>query len=397
MGRMVENDKAVVLCVGDLILDYPEVERRFDATRRIFQAGDVVVGQVEVPHTLRPAYSTAHSHCAPPADPAHLKAMADAGFNVATCGGNHAFDQGEHGVTDMLDELHRLGLATAGAGRNLAEAREPALLEKKGLRFAVLQYNCNGPKESWAAPLKAGAAFVKVSTVYEFEGPEPGSPPTLTYTVVDPATFHAMGEDIKKAKETADVVIVGFHIGRMSSAELLQTQFQITHYAIDCGAEMVVCHHAHTLNGVEMYRGKPIFHNLGNFVTLTKAFEPDAANAEHLRFDPFHWQGVKLPRAPYGELAPIPGYAFNETSRFVLIAKGIFDAGGLEEARMIPCYIDETGQPVPRHRDDGGQQVLDHVLGLNRLEQLNTKFSWTEDGTEIVLEQEVEKLVAVCG
>ena len=382
---METKDTAVVLCVGDLILDYPEIGRRFDPTRAIFQAADVAVGQVEVPHTLTPCYSTAHSHCAPPADPANLKAMADAGFNVATVGGNHAYDQGAPGILDMLDELHRLGIATAGGGANLTEARQPARIERKGKRFAVLQYNCNGPQASWAAPLKAGAAFVKVSTVYECEGPEPGSPPTLTYTVVDPATFHAMCDDIRKAKETADVVIAGFHIGRMSSLELLDTQFQITHAAIDCGADMVACHHAHTLNGVEMYRGRPIFHNLGNFVTLTSAFQPDAVNAEHLQFDPFNWQGVKLPRVPYGELADIPGYAFNEGSRYTLIAKAVFDSAGFREARMIPCWIDGDGAPVPQKRGAGGEAVLEHVKKLNAIEQLDTTFTWSEDGTELIL------------
>lgn len=385
MDKQKGTNKATVLCVGDMILDYPNMDRCFDATRLILKGGDVVVGQVEVPHTLRPSYSIAHSHCAPPADPAHLKAMADAGFNVATCGGNHAFDQGEYGVMDTLDELHRLGLVTTGTGRNLDEARRPAMVDAKGLRFAVLQYNCNGPKESWAAPLKAGAAFIKVSTVYEFDGPEPGSPPTLTYTVADPATLHAMGEDVRTAKQNADAVIVAFHIGRMSSAELLDTQFQITHLAIDCGADIVIGHHAHTLNGVEMYKGKPIFHNLGNFVTLTDAFKPDASNAPQLAFEPFHWQGVNLPRAPYGALAPIPGYAFNENSRHVLIAKGIFGPDGLEEARMIPCFIDEIGQPVPLTRENGGQAVVDYVRKLNELEQLKTEFRWTDDGKEIVL------------
>lgn len=385
---MSENnniDLATVFMVGDIILDYPEVEKRFDPTREILRGGDVVVAQVEVMHTLRPCYSLCHSHCAPPADPKYLSALPEAGFNVATAGGNHCFDQGEAGVVDTLDELHRLGMLTAGFGRNLDEARTPAFLEKKGIRFAVLQYNANGPKESWAAPLKAGAAFVKVSTIYENLSPEPGSPPTLTYTVCDPATFHAMGDDIRKAREQADVVLVAFHIGRMLHPELLDTQFQITHYAIDCGADMVIGHHAHTLNGVEMYKGKPIFHNLGNFVTLTTAFDPAAANASQLQFDPFNWQGTKLPRQPYGALAPIAGYAFNEPSRNVLIAKGVFSRDGIVEARMIPCWIDETGAPVPVNRDNGGEKVLEHVRRLNEIEGLNTVFTWSGDGSEIIL------------
>lgn len=311
------REKTVALCVGDMILDYPNIDRCFDATRDIFKAADLVVGQVEVPHTEKVCYASSHSHCAPPAPTKYLKAMADAGFNVATCGGNHAYDQGEAGVLDTLEALKKYGVETTGTGKNLKEARKPAVIEANGTRFAVLQYNCNGPKESWAGPLKAGAAYIKVSTIYEFEGPEPGSPPSITYTVADPATLHAMGEDVKAAKELADVVVVGFHIGRMMNAELLSTQFQITHYAIDCGADMVIGHHAHTLNGVEMYKGKPIFHNLGNFITLTTAFDKDAPNAEHLNFDPFKWQGVRLPRAPYGELAPIPGYPFNEVSRIL--------------------------------------------------------------------------------
>ena len=85
---------------------------------------------------------------APPADPCHLEALPAAGFNVITLAANHAYDQGEPGVRDTIDTLRGLGIATAGTGMNLDEARQPAIVERRGLRFGVLSYITVGPTES---------------------------------------------------------------------------------------------------------------------------------------------------------------------------------------------------------------------------------------------------------
>ena len=115
---------------------------------------DVVVGQVEVPYTRR----------ADPRrpeiirDPSQLRAMANAGFTVGTLAGNHIFDLGQDALDETRDALKEYGIVSVGAGRTLDEAREPAIVERNGMRFGTLSYNCAGPKSSWASETKGGAA-----------------------------------------------------------------------------------------------------------------------------------------------------------------------------------------------------------------------------------------------
>ena len=86
------KEPTTVLSVGDLILDVPGVEAYFDESRELLKSGDVVIGQVEIPYTTAPRWSTYDNHGAPATDPARLEAMKGAGFNVGTCAGNHSFD-----------------------------------------------------------------------------------------------------------------------------------------------------------------------------------------------------------------------------------------------------------------------------------------------------------------
>lgn len=157
----MKEHKATVLGVGDLVLNIPDVDLVFDMARATLQAGDVVIGHVEIPHTTRPAVSNFETSIVPAGDPENLNSLPKAGFNVTTFGGNHTFDQGEPGVADTLKKLKSLGLQTTGAGMNIYEAHVPAYIEKNGIKFAIVQYTALGPRESWASPMKAGAAYIK--------------------------------------------------------------------------------------------------------------------------------------------------------------------------------------------------------------------------------------------
>ncbi len=387
---MGQNDqRAAVLSVGDLILDVPDVDRYFDESRDILRSGDVVIGQVEIPYTLRPQWSAYDNHSAPATDPRQLEAMLRAGFNVGTCAGNHSFDQGYYGVVDTLEKLHELGIATAGEGADAEEAYAPALIRRKGLDFACFSYTAVGPKTVQATPAKAGAAFIFVATAYDNDVNEPGALPTHIYTSVSPAAMQDMRLRFRRAKEAGALVLASFHMGRMHSSELQQYQIDIAHAAVDAGAEMVFAHHPHTLLGIEMYRGKPIFYSVGHFVFATDAFlQQGTALARQRAFLPNHWQGVNTealikPREPITDT--IPCYVGDQASRNTLIAKGVFDEGGLVRASFIPCFIDDAGHPVPVRRGEKGDDVLAHIRALCELEQLDTQFTWSEDGTEVYL------------
>jgi len=395
--RSGPHDAATVLAVGDLILDAPPpMNRYFDPAASILRAGDLVFGNVEVPHTRRGTWSNPEAHSVPGADPDNLAALKYGGFNAATAIGNHVFDQGEYGVSDTIDALRALDIRTAGIGMNIAEARAPATIEAKGLKLALLGYNAVGPESTWATPLKAGAAYVRVVTTYVNDKANPGGAPTSVYTVVDPAGMRGIEADIRAARETHDAVIVAYHIGRPGAPEILHYQTELTHRAIDAGAEMVVGAHTHALLGVEVYRGKPIFHGLGNWVTLTGVFKPDAPNAEQWTHYPFADRATRpapspgyVPGPPLRRGEDVPLYAFDEPSRNTMIAKAVIGKSGLIEGRFVPCYIDDIGAPVPRHRDRGGQQVLDYVVQLTRAAGLTTQFEWSSDGSEVIVSEGV--------
>ena len=383
----MSNAAVSVLSIGDLILDVPGVARYFEPTRALFATGDMRVCQVEVAHTLRGQWSNPEPNSAPGADPVNLAVLGALGFDVATLGGNHIFDQGAFGVRDTLDALHRLGVATTGAGMNYDEAKRPAVVEKKGLRLAVLEYNCVGPDLSWATPLKAGCAFLKVRTYYDMDRCGPGTAPSAVYAVADPASVRAMAEDVRRAKADADAVLCYFHAGRMCSSRILPYQREIAHAAIDAGADLVGCHHTHALLGVEVYRGRPVFHGLGHYVAVSDAFEPGSPIEAQHRFDPFgdaatrpYWQiDYRLPDPP------IPYYVFDESSRHTMIARANITRRGVASASIIPAWIDGRGMPVPVTRERGGEAFMAFMKGLCEAGGLDTALSWNDAGTEIIV------------
>ena len=385
--------KISVLGVGDLILGIPEIAGYFEAAKDVLKSGDVTICHVETPHTTRGQVCNTEPRLVPAAPPENLDALADCGFNVASFGGNHTFDQGYFGVMDTLDYLRQLGLKTCGAGENIAEARKPALIEKNGLKVAVLEYNCIGPNLSWATPMKAGAAFIRVSTIYESELCEPASMPTYCWTAVDPWSLQNMSEDITGCKNRGNIVIVSLHIGRMYDKHLLPYEFEITNKAIDAGAEMILCHHAHEPRGIRIYKGKPVFHGLGNFVTLTTMmnFDTDSTVKEQSLYKPYTYQGVfptawKRDNDSKEHETGIPNYVFSHESRNTLIAKAVFDEYGLVSAGFIPCRIDDNGAPTPVRKEGKGEDVLNCFKELNRIEELDDDiFSWSEDGGEVML------------
>lgn len=385
----MENAKTTgvsVLSIGDLILDVPNVASYFEPTRALLADGDMRVAQVEMAHTRRGQWSNPEPNSAPAADPDNLRVLRDLDFDVATLGGNHIFDQGQFGVQDTLDTLHSLGIATAGAGMNIEQARRAALVRKNGLRVAVLEYNTVGPDLSWATPLKAGCAFIKVRTFYEMDRCGPGSAPTAIYAVADPATVRAMEADVRAAKSAADVVLCYFHMGRMCASEILDYQREITHRAIDAGADFVACHHAHALMAAEVYHEKPIYYGLGHYVAVSDAFVPGSPIEAQHRFHPFDCASTR----PYWSIPydlpqkPVPYYVFDEKSRYTMIVRASFTAEGVASS-MLPLWIDDRGMPTPLCRGKGGEAFEQFFRELCQIGETSPDLRWNAAGTAIEL------------
>lgn len=374
--------EATVLAVGDVILGEADPARFFAPASSILQAGDAVIAHVETPYT-REGIQMPLEVPSGAGDPERLSALPAAGFNLATIAGNHAYDQGLPGVRDTIATLRSLGLQTTGTGLNIAEARQPAFLERKGIRFGLLSYNAVGPRASWAGPAKAGAAYVDVMTHYEQEYATPGGPGRI-YTFVEPESLEAMEYDIEALRPQCDILIVAFHKGvGHTRAEIASAEKQLTHATVNAGADIVVGHHAHICKGVEVYKGKPIFHGLGNFVTPSLSLSTDPAKNN----SPERLAWAKRRKKLFGfEPDPnMPNYAFHPESRNTMIAKVVVSGDGVVRAGFVPCYIDQQVRPVPVSRENGGQAVFDYMAGIAAEVGLKTEFAWNEDGTEVVV------------
>lgn len=372
-----------LMAVGDLILDEPEPAWFLAPARPALDRAGIVVGHVEVPHTDT---TTRQSTDVPaePADPRALKALADAGFGVVTLAGNHIYDCGDDGVLDTVRHAEAAGLTPVGAGPNLAEARRPAIVERDGLRVGFLSYNCVGPRESWATSAKPGCAYVHVLTHYELDHASPGGPPRI-YTFADPDGLDAMAADIAALRERTDAVCVSFHKGvGHTPAKVEHYERQVAKAAIDAGADAVFGHHAHIMRGIEVYRGRPIYHGLGNFVTVTRALDPGNADSPERQA----WARRRVEIYGFAPDPDMPFYPFHPESRNTAIAVCRFGPDGvLAEAGFVPCWIDDGGRPVPAG-EAGEAGTAERVTGYIRdiSERAGFDTGFVRRGDEVIIE-----------
>ena len=362
---------------GDLVLDEPNADVFFDPARAMLSEADLLIGHVEVPHTTRGVESVGDIP-APASDPENLRPVGRAGFHMVSLAGNHIHDRGGEGIEDTIANLAEQGVATAGAGLNLAEARRPGLVTKRGLRVGLLSYNCVGPKEGWAGPKRAGCAYLKIITHYELENANPGGPPKV-YTFADPDTVEAMQADIAAIRAQVDVLVVSFHKGVVHTpAHIAMYERAVSRAAIEAGADIVIGHHSHILRGVEVWRGKPIFHGLGNFVTVTRALSVEGNESPERRA----WAEKRKVLFGFEPDPDYPLYPFHPQAKNGMVAACHIGVDGSLSPGFRPIWMAPTGQPQPLDDDEKGRAVADYVADISRKAGLKTDFTW--DGERVV-------------
>jgi poly-gamma-glutamate capsule biosynthesis protein CapA/YwtB (metallophosphatase superfamily) len=169
-----------------------------------------------------------------------MPVLDQAGLDGVTLGNNHILDAGTTGLNETMRHLDDAGIAHAGAGMDLAEARKPMLFDLGGMRIGVLSY-LNVPSYGWAWATQTA----------------PGTAPLLQ---------NVMEEDIKRLRPSVDLILVMPHWGKEYMATPEPQQVDLAHAALDAGADLVIGDHAHWPKGIEMYEGKPIFYGVGNFL-----------------------------------------------------------------------------------------------------------------------------------
>ncbi len=166
-----------------------------------------------------------------------IDAIRYAGFNVCTLANNHILDQGEKCCLNTKQLLEKDGIKTVGAGFNTEDASKILYLRTDDITVAVI--NCCEHEFSIASEGSAGA--------------NPLNPISQYY-------------QIKEAKNRADYVIIIVHGGH-EHYQLPSPRMQETYrFFVEAGVDVVVNHHQHCYSGYELYKNKPIFYGLGNFL-----------------------------------------------------------------------------------------------------------------------------------
>ena len=219
--------------------DLPRTRRTGNAgaVREVISGADIAMANFENPAPNRFTWHKAKTVFT--ADPTLIDGLVKAGIDYVGIANNHIGDAGNNGILQTIANLKKRGLKYSGAGKDLAAAQRPAILDANGTKVAILAYDAIAPG-------------------YHAARREPGS---------SKLTIKAVQAGVKAARKAgAKVVIVFPHWGTEYRYSPFQNQQRLARQIIDAGADMIIGNHAHYAAAVEVYKGKPIWYALGNFV-----------------------------------------------------------------------------------------------------------------------------------
>ena len=349
-------------------------------------------------------------------DPAMLDDLDRFSFNLYNTANNHSMDYGYGGLLATIRNLKERNLVYAGTGANLFEASKPAYLETPEARVALIatcstfnpaaaagnqhlgmigrpglnplrvRKTISLEKENFEA-LKRIAAETDLNASFElsvrnrFAKPLPSGMIKFgemtvredecnqIHTEPDPADMNRIISSIKEGKTQADYVLVSVHSHEFSGSSIVNpAEFYLSfcRSCIDAGADAIIGHGPHEVRGIEIYKGKPIFYSLGNFVFQSDTVELQPADA-------FENAGL-----PYG--AGVGSYmdnrSCNESAGFVVqpniwnsvIASFTAEDGRINGIRLYPITLDMAAPRSRRGWPSLSKDVsqLEHIAALSK-------------------------------
>lgn len=181
--------------------------------------------------------------------PENAACVTAARIDVCALANNHVLDHGRRGLVETLDTLGRAGVRVAGAGLDLARAREPAVLDLAGGgRIVVIAFGAedSGIPPSWAAtPTRSGIDLVRR---------------------LDDRSASEVAERVRRMKQPGDVVVASVHWGGNWGWEVPFDHVRFAHRLVDGGVDVVHGHSSHHVRPIEVYRGRLVLYGCGDFV-----------------------------------------------------------------------------------------------------------------------------------
>ncbi len=242
-ARSEDSSRVVLRFGGDVLLGghYEEAARRDpDKAFRgftLFQESDLSIVNLENPVTIRGTIVPKPFNFR--MQPRFLGSLKKAGISVVNLANNHIFDYGREGLEDTFRHLDLAGIRHIGAGNNSTEAHTPHILTKGHQTVAAFGYYAGGEAPG-AGKNTAGVAVRDIRLA---------------------------SRDIKVAREEgATYIVVILHWGTEKADTPSAAQRWFAHSLIDAGADAVIGHHPHVLQGIERYKSGVIVYSLGNLV-----------------------------------------------------------------------------------------------------------------------------------
>jgi poly-gamma-glutamate capsule biosynthesis protein CapA/YwtB (metallophosphatase superfamily) len=446
-----EDGNFTIALAGDTMLTRrlaPFREENFLRLREILRGADAAFANLEgTVHTWDEGTPGITQGTFMTTDPKLLEDLKWLGINMVSCANNHAFDYGEDGVLANLRHLDAAGLAHAGTGKNLAEARAPGYLDTPNGRVGLIATTATFRPWNQAGEQRPdlrgrpginplgfqtryrvdAAAFEQVKRMSRQLGFEKSDERARKHFYSDKEIPDAKSAElsllgnrylldegfsietqanerdlqdnlrwIREARRQSDWLVVSAHCHEFGGASLLTASTRaeleetadfvtkFAHQTIDEGADVFVGHGSHFPMGIEIYRGKPIFYSVGNFVFQNETVGFFPADA-YERFDldlkatPSDFLDARTAGGKKGHPSD-PAYWEN------MFAVCKFEAKKLLEIKIFP--IDQGfGRPRPQRGRpvlaDGeiANRVIERVTRLSR--RYGTKIS-NRDGVGVI-------------
>jgi poly-gamma-glutamate capsule biosynthesis protein CapA/YwtB (metallophosphatase superfamily) len=412
-----------LLLTGDSILqrrlrsrDDGVIGPLFDRVR----AADVAFTNLEVlanDYRGDPVLESGGSHFGAPAWV--LDELVDAGFDLFATATNHSLDYGVSGLLHTLTALETRGLSFAGTGRNLEDARRPVYHTHPHGTVAMLSCASSFAKGQEASaqrpdlPGRPGLNPLRFETVHEVTPPQLEALREIAdqlgleaerqqkikmgfaFAPSDPALFplgamnfraanraavrmtanrkdiDGMTRWIREARGLSDVVLVSLHAHEQAESKEIPAEFipVFAREMIDAGADLVVGHGPHLLRGLELYKGKPIFYSLGNFIGQNELVPKIPADGyERFRADPDLTPGLVYQKRVQNDQV---GFPADQRYWESVVPVLTYEAGKLTGIDLTPISL---GWKEARHKrgrprlaeGEEGRSILERFAALSK-------------------------------
>lgn len=339
-------------------------------------------------------------------DPRTLDDMQIYGFNIFNTANNHSGDYGEGGVLATIRNLKERDMIFSGTGENLGEASKPCYLETKHARVALISC-CSSCKPAACAgdqtrnlPGRPGLNPMRVTEVYHLD-PEhfemaqkvanasrvnrakeksirngysmpfkEGTMPMGAINFVrddhcwieskpNEKDMKRIEEEIREARRQADVVLVSIHNHYLDTDDNTKAPKFLETFSrrcIDAGANVIIGHGPHELQGIEIYNGGVIFYSIGNFIfeTETVEFQP---------WDAYHNRGMSITDTKVG--AYMDDRSKNGTTGYCVqwpIWNAVMGAWTMEDGKITEVQLHPVELGMKKSRGQKGRPVMNHSV-----------------------------------